>query len=521
MRPLPRDRYWAIVADYDFNTAICELVDNPIDLWLKRAKQGTLTISIEIDVDQQVIRVDDDSGGISKYELKLIVQPGASGGVETDAVIGIFGVGSKRSAIALAKDIKVTTQQSDREAYRVEYGEEWLATPTWDVPCFQVPPKIAGHTTVELAQLRDKVTTQKITQLRTRLSEVYGRFLANPLLSILVNGKRVKGRLFENWAYPPDYLPLEVQGKIETRDGPLTFTITGGLLTSSAYASGEYGVYFYCNERLIAKELRTADVGFFKGAAGVPHHSHAASRVVVSLTGPAKWMPWNSSKSGMHFGHDTFKSIQDRIIAVTSTYAVLSKRLLKRWDEEVFPYKTGEIRRYSLETTEKVSSMPLAAIPAVRPNYAAEVFTENLQLIREAPWRERYVDAAVAVHSLQRQNLATKNDLMVILLDGIFGIAMKEFLVSESDTVFEESELVDILGTRDRMMTEVKSRTTIPKKTWEKLEHLQEAARRLEQTPQPLSLSDATVEEYRNALQVALRKLFGIRLPDRTAQTFS
>ena len=28
--------YWAIINDYDFNSAICELVDNPLDVWLKR-----------------------------------------------------------------------------------------------------------------------------------------------------------------------------------------------------------------------------------------------------------------------------------------------------------------------------------------------------------------------------------------------------------------------------------------------------------------------------------------------------
>jgi hypothetical protein len=43
-------------------------------------------------------------------------------------------------------------------------------------------------------------------------------------------------------------------------------------------------VYFYCNNRLIAKEIKTRDVGYFVSAeAGVPHPNISLCRELVRL----------------------------------------------------------------------------------------------------------------------------------------------------------------------------------------------------------------------------------------------
>jgi hypothetical protein len=45
-------------------------------------------------------------------------------------------------------------------------------------------------------------------------------------------------------------------------------------------------VYFYCNNRLIAKEIKTRDVGYFVSAeAGVPHPNISLCRALVRLEG--------------------------------------------------------------------------------------------------------------------------------------------------------------------------------------------------------------------------------------------
>ena len=91
--------------------------------------------------------------------------------------------------------------------------------------------------------------------------------------------------------------------------------MTAGLIRDRIPESGNYGVYFYCNRRLIVKELKARDVGYFvTSEAGVPHLDASLCRVIVRLDGPAKLMPWNSSKTGINFGHAAFHQIRPTLI---------------------------------------------------------------------------------------------------------------------------------------------------------------------------------------------------------------
>ena len=134
-------------------------------------------------IPSQTIRIDDDSGGIARDDLKLIVRPGASATLETAATIGIFGVGSKRSVIALARDIRISTTIPRQSTYRVEYGDEWLTTDTWEVPCFEVPPEAPGHTIVDLGRPRHPLSETVINSLVHHLGAVYARFLEDERLT--------------------------------------------------------------------------------------------------------------------------------------------------------------------------------------------------------------------------------------------------------------------------------------------------------------------------------------------------
>ena len=91
----------------------------------------------------------------------------------------------------------------------------------------------------------------------------------------------IKGVTFENWAFPPKYSPHKYVGSIQSDDGgKVKVEVLGGLTLTSSPA-GEYGVYIYCNDRLIAKELKSHDVGFLTGLVGQPHPSISLVRVIV------------------------------------------------------------------------------------------------------------------------------------------------------------------------------------------------------------------------------------------------
>src|SRR5258708_6010819 len=68
--------FLSIIADYDLNRSICELVDNALDLWVRGGMTKTITVTVILDKRQQTIKVEDDAGGLAKSELRYVVGPG-------------------------------------------------------------------------------------------------------------------------------------------------------------------------------------------------------------------------------------------------------------------------------------------------------------------------------------------------------------------------------------------------------------------------------------------------------------
>lgn len=117
--------FLSIIADYDLNRSICELIDNAFDLWITNGKRGSITVEVELNKDQQTIRVTDDVGGVDKANLKFIVGPGQTSNLPEAEIIGIFGVGTKRAVVALAQDITITTRYGNQRTFQVEFDDSW------------------------------------------------------------------------------------------------------------------------------------------------------------------------------------------------------------------------------------------------------------------------------------------------------------------------------------------------------------------------------------------------------------
>ena len=55
--------FLSIIADYDLNRSICELVDNALDVWVRGGRSSSIEIEISISIDQKTISVSDNAGG--------------------------------------------------------------------------------------------------------------------------------------------------------------------------------------------------------------------------------------------------------------------------------------------------------------------------------------------------------------------------------------------------------------------------------------------------------------------------
>ena len=229
---------------------LCELIDNALDSWNYNGRQEELQIDIDLDYDQQSIMVKDNAGGIKEQDISLIVGPGQSRVSGSEEIIGVFGVGSKRAVAALSKQIKILSRHSNQKTILLEIDNDWLEEEdNWSLIPYEVDNIEENTTQIELSNLREKIEEDEHQDLLERLGAVYALFLEAGGVKIVVNEDEVAAKTFENWSFPPDFVPQEVTGPIKIKDREdIQFSITGGLTKShkdSDSSGEEYGVYFY------------------------------------------------------------------------------------------------------------------------------------------------------------------------------------------------------------------------------------------------------------------------------------
>jgi hypothetical protein len=506
--------YLSIIADYDVNKAICELIDNALDIWVLAGRTRNLIVEISLDKNQQRIQATDDAGGVRKSDLHFIVAPGYTGNPEHQKIIGMFGVGTKRAVVALAQEVRIRTRQA-AETYQVEFNDDWIKdSDDWRLPAYRVDNISLGTTEIELTKLRKQITDDTISQLSNHLSRTYAKFLKNRKVTILLNGKRVKPITFDNWAYPPGYEPRAYSGSIVTQDGEsVTVNAIGGLTLESSPA-GDYGVYFYCNDRLIASNLTTYEMGFATGLAGKPHADISLTRVVVSLNGEARLMPWNSSKSDINTSDEVFVSLRHWLIQVVKDYASLSRRLSKfegGWPRNVFAYDRGSFTDVTVEHFPSVNTSYLPPLPESKPRYSRVVELRNQRLASKKPWTIGLFESIVAVDWVLKQNFQQKNRIALILLDSTLEIAFKEYLLNESGQAYSAGRFQQLFNNRTDVQKEVAKFAAITKSDWRKIDHYYRARNQLIHQRSSVAISDSEIVDFRRTVERVLTKLFGLK----------
>lgn len=311
--------YMSIIADYHLTIALCELIDNAIDSWINNGKSNPLIIDIVLDYQQQAIIVNDNAGGIHEEDIKLVISPGGSKNDEDSESIGIFGVGSKRAVVALSQHIKITSRYKTNKTLSIEFDDNWIRDPNWNILLYEVDDISVNTTIIELAKLRESINIDDESRLENHLGATYSSFILHQDFSLVVNGRQISAVTFDSWSFPPSFGPKNYTGTIEIdSENKVDFDILAGLTQQGDPSGGEYGIYFYCNDRLIARAYKGYELGFRAGMAGQPHPSISLTRVIVRLRGKAQLMPWNSSKSEINTKSQTFKALQEYILQIVT-----------------------------------------------------------------------------------------------------------------------------------------------------------------------------------------------------------
>jgi len=515
--------YWSIISDYDLDTALAELIDNAIDNWTKLGRKEELVVDVILNGDDQSITITDNAGGVAEDDHEQLISPGLSSNNPNDPSIGVFGVGSKRAVVALAKNIRIQTRHQNGKTFQFDIDEQWFDDPSWALPKFETDSISRGSTRIDLSRLRIPITPESSKALPFKLGKTYAHFLTTANFRLLVNRRLVSPKAFEGWSFPPSYEPIRATGTIpDTEGGIVEYELTAGLISCKPFQDGEDGVYFYCNGRLIAEAVHDPEVGFVPGQAGIPHGEAALARVVCRLIGPAKLMPWNSFKTGINYHHKTYRALRDQLIERMSYFASLSRRLSKTKDADVFQYASGTIRELRLDQVDSIQAVSLPPLPKVRKDRVEHLLASNRVLIREKPWTLGLVESIAAVELISRQkNLQTKNRIALLLLDSALEIGLKEYLVHQKRAEIREADLQRFFRSGGRPEAWIKVKEillpdTVGPVVETNIEHFYRIRNKLVHQIATTEPTTNDVQSARDAVERVLALLFGINFGEPT-----
>jgi hypothetical protein len=502
--------YLSVISEYDLSKSICELVDNAIDL-AKRNKRQDLEVKISIDFTRQTIRVEDNAGGVRASDLALLFSPGKTTNEISDSGIGYFGVGTKRAVIALAQDVTIRTRFKNKQTCRIHFDDDWInQDEEWKLHYDVVQQRLSDNTTIiDLFKLRTPVVATDVDSLKRHLSEVYAIFIMQGV-SIVVNNEKLNPVVFDDeWVFPIEFEPIRFSDKIDLEDRQVEVEITSGLINHSGDPDNSYGVFFYCNDRLIAKGLTDFSVGFESGKVGNPHYNISLVRTVVKLRGQSRDMPWNSSKSGIDTRHHIFQRLRTSVVTVTATYARVCRSLQGKWDDEVFPFTNGQIKHQSEIYVDSIDKSVLPTPPPSKPRWSQRVAAANKSVVANKPWAEGLQDSIIAVDAISRMSLAQKNRVALILLDSTLEIAFKEYLVNEQNIGM--NKFSKIVGNRSNVEQEVFKYISVRSTTQQKIKHYYLLRNDLIHQRATPNVSDHDIADYRKIVELMLKKMFGLR----------
>jgi hypothetical protein len=295
--------------------------------------------------------------------------------------------------------------------------------------------------------------------------------------------------------------------------------IVVGLIRDRIAEDDNYGAYFYCNQRLIVKELKSREVGYFSSQeAGVPHPDASLCRGIVRLQGPARLMPWNSTKNGINMGHVVFPHVRSTLAPLMGHFSTLSRRLKDDWEKNVFRYKSGAVEEIDPAPSGSSLRSHLPPLPRAKRPSVEKLKSRNRTQIDSMPWTLGLVEAMGAVELLTRLNLETKNRISLILLDSNFEIALKEFIVHESTlfppTIYNNAKIAQIFQRRHLVLNEVKSKVSLPSELIAKAEHYYGLRNKLIHERATVDVMDRDIKNYRAVVAKVLKILFDLNVPD-------
>jgi len=345
-----------LIRDIELIPAVIDLVDNSAD-GAKRLRPEPSDdrfegLSVEVEVSPDQFAITDNCGGMDldlarDYAFRFGRAKESDGPI---GEVGQFGIGMKRALFKMGERFVVESASAtsrfslpvDVPAWTAEEGSDWSFRLDRVEEDISVPEAERG-TRIVVEDLHEFVKEdfgqdRVVNRLRRDLAMRELRLLQQGLV-IKVNGEPLV-------AHPPillagaDLSPIHVDKEISANGSALGLKLWAGLAEAGSVDDDDLddaeryrgeapaGWYVFCNDRLLLYADKSRLTGWGAEAAAY-HPQYSRFRGYVLLDGDARYMPWNTTKTGVDEDSRVFRELQNEMFDALQKVQAVINRLKK------------------------------------------------------------------------------------------------------------------------------------------------------------------------------------------------
>ena len=341
-----------ITRDITLEDSILDLIDNSVDgAWQSEGSQpmglsdktNLSGYSISITASSEMFSIVDNCGGMTLDEAaNHAFSFGRRASEKHDEYsIGVYGIGMKRAAFKLGRDIRIKSTYEEVDKTRQTFAvpiivSNWLRNddPPWDFDIVEDKDLDKNGVEIVITQLTQGARTSFenpafLQNLRRTIARDYSLHLKRGL-NIFVNGKSVTSVSIE-LLQSDEYMPMRVAYKDELDIGEVTEEVTveiiGGMaalppdeLDPDEKDDGDkrFGWYVACNGRIVLAADKSGVSGW--GTPDWPqwHSQYSGFLGIVLFTAPnAATLPLTTTKRSVDVSSEIFLKARPRMRHVT------------------------------------------------------------------------------------------------------------------------------------------------------------------------------------------------------------
>lgn len=404
VKATPHKRFFIdmITRDISLEACVLDLIDNSVDGATRSTEATTSSrakspkphplssgderykgFRIDVRCSSSSFRITDNCGGIPvdiacEYAFNFGRDPSDPNEGDTEAGIGIYGIGMKRALFKLGREFTIDSHtRNDAFTMSVDV-EQWASKPDdWNLSLTTAKPSAKGPgTNIEVTRLKAGVaqefgTPGFATRLMDAAARTYAAFLDQGL-EMRVNGASVKPTGF-TFLQGKGFQPLhekEIQkvtlplGKPQKVD--VDIEIWAGAATGSGAVRSDdedeendasmWGWYVLCNNRVVLSGDKSPRTGWGLGTFPQWHPQYNGFIGIVAFRSEEPYaLPWTTTKNDVDVDSVIFRMARKQMQIAARDYISYSRqRKANREDAKAIERSAKSVRLTSVDTVQQM-----------------------------------------------------------------------------------------------------------------------------------------------------------------------